>query len=115
MAAEASGEDETSSDDRTPLFPEQLGRLKNFLALADLKNILRRQHVSEVIGENTQQSIFKKYFIPIFNLATTVLPDVNFIGNRWLFQHLTRSLNLPFLNLLSRVDDSDLFSSFSLD
>jgi EAL domain-containing protein (putative c-di-GMP-specific phosphodiesterase class I) len=114
-AAEAAGEVEISADDRTPLSPEQLGRLENFLERADLSSVLRRQHICAVIGENPPQSIFKELFISIGDLATTVLPDVNLVANRWLFQHLTQTLDRRVLKLLSRADDSDLFSSFSLN
>ena len=114
-AAEAAGETEVAPDERTPLSPEQLGRLENFLERADLSSVLRRQHVCAVIGENAPQSIFKELFISIADLATTVLPDVNLVANRWLFQHLTQTLDRRVLKLLSRADDSDLFSSFSLN
>lgn len=114
-AAEAAGEVEISADDRTPLSPEQLGRLENFLERADLSSVLRRQHVCAVIGENPPQSIFKELFVSINDLATTVLPDVNLVANRWLFQHLTQTLDRRVLKLLSRADDSDLFSSFSMN
>ncbi len=114
-AAEATGENETAADDRTPLSPEQLGRLENFLERADLSSVLRRQHICAVIGENPPQSIFKELFVSIADLAETVLPDVNLIANRWLFQHLTQTLDLRVLKLLSRADDSDLFSSFSIN
>lgn len=114
-AAEAAGETEVAPDERMPLSPEQLGRLENFLERADLSSVLRRQHVCAVIGENAPQSIFKELFISIADLATTVLPDVNLVANRWLFQHLTQTLDRRVLKLLSRADDSDLFSSFSLN
>ncbi|MDD9903652.1 MAG: hypothetical protein OXT06_08810 [Rhodospirillaceae bacterium] len=114
-AAEAAGEVESVTDERAALTPEQLGRLENFLERADLSSVLRRQHVCAVIGENAPQSIFKELFISIGDLATTVLPDVNLTANRWLFQHLTQTLDLRMLRLLSRADDSDLFSSFSMN
>ncbi len=114
-AADAAGDSEATVDDRSPLSPEQLGRLENFLERADLSSVMRRQHVCAVIGENPPQSIFKELFISIADLASTVLPDVNLVANRWLFQHLTQTLDLRVLKLLSRADDSDLFSSFSIN
>jgi len=114
-AAEEAGEVELSADERTPLNPEQLGRLETFLERADLSSVLRRQHICAVIGENPPQSIFKELFISIGDLATTVLPDVNLVANRWLFQHLTQTLDRRVLKLLSRADDSDLYSAFSIN
>lgn len=114
-AAEAAGDTDENPEDRAPLKPEQLGRLETFLERADLSSVLRRQHICAVIGENAPQSIFKELFISIGDLAQTVLPDVDLAANRWLFQHLTQTLDRRMLKLLGRADDSDLFSSFSLN
>jgi len=108
-------DNEQSKDDRRPLSPEQLGRLEVFLERTDLSSVLRRQHICAVVGNNPPQSVFKELYISIGDLATTMLPDVNLVSNRWLFQHLTQTLDLRMLKLLARADDSDLFSSFSVN
>lgn len=114
-AAAEAGETDRSADDRRPLSPEQLGRLEVFLERTDLSSVLRRQHICAVVGDHPPQSIFKELYISIGDLATTMLPDVNLVSNRWLFQHLTQTLDLRMLKLLARADDSDLFSSFSVN
>src|SRR3546814_13451589 len=48
-------------------------------------------------------------------LARTVLPDVNLATNRWLFQHLTQTLDRRVLKLLSRADDTDLHAAISIN
>jgi len=113
-AAAESGEEERE-DERRPLQPEQLGRLENFLERTDLSSVMRRQHVCAVVGRNPPQSIFKELYVSIGDLATTMLPDVNLAANRWLFQHLTQTLDRRVLKLLSRADDSDLYASFSIN
>ena len=48
-------------------------------------------------------------------LAQQVLPDVNLAANRWLFQHLTKTLDLRVLKLLTQADNRELHSSFSVN
>lgn len=114
-AADEDRESDHPDDDRWPLSPEKLGRLEDFLERTDLSSVLRRQHICVVVGDNPPQSILKELYISIPDLATAMLPDVNLETNRWLFQHLTQTLDQRMLKLLSRADDSDLFSSFSLN
>lgn len=111
--AEQSGE--AYEDARRPLKPGQLGRLEELLEGADLTNVLRRQAVCVVHNDSPPKPIFNELFISIYDLADTVLPDVNLVGNRWLFQHLTRTLDRRVLKLLARADDRTLHASFSLN
>lgn len=111
--AEQTGE--TFEDSRRPLKPEQLGRLEEFLERADLSSVFRRQAVSVVHKDSPPKPIFNELFISIYDLATTVLPDVNLAANRWLFQHLTQTLDRRVLKMLARADDSSLHSSFSIN
>ncbi len=53
--------------------------------------------------------------ISIGKLAQQVLPDVNLAANRWLLQHLTETLDLRELKLLTQADDRDLLSFFSVN
>lgn len=111
--AEQTGE--TFEDARRPLKPEQLGRLEEFLERADLSSVFRRQAVSVVHKESPPKPIFNELFISIYDLAKTVLPDVNLAANRWLFQHLTQTLDRRVLKMLARADDRTLHSSFSIN
>ena len=111
--AEQSGE--AFEDPRRPLKPEQLGRLEGFLERADLSSVFRRQAVCIVHKQASPKPIFNELFISIYDLAKTVLPDVNLAANRWLFQHLTQTLDRRVLKMLARVDDSSLYSSFSIN
>ena len=111
--AEQTGE--TFEDSRRPLKPEQLGRLEEFLERSDLSSVFKRQAVSVVHKDNPPKPIFNELFISIFDLAKTVLPDVNLAANRWLFQHLTQTLDRRVLKMLARADDRSLHSSFSIN
>jgi EAL domain-containing protein (putative c-di-GMP-specific phosphodiesterase class I) len=113
-AAQESGEPEVS-DERPLLSPEQLGKLEEFLARSDLSSVIRRQPICAVVGDNPPQAVFKELYVSTVDLASTVLPDVNLTGNRWLFQDLTQTLDRRMLKHLSKADDSELFSSFSIN
>ena len=114
-AAVKAGIKSEKTDDRRPLTPEQLGKLEDYLQRTDMSSVLRRQQICVVVGDNPPQAIVKELYISIADLAESMLPNVNLASNRWLFQHLTQTLDLRMLRLLSRADDSDLFSSFSIN
>jgi len=111
--AEQTGD--TFEDSRKPLKPQQLGKLEEFLERADLSSVFRRQAVCAVAEKGQPKPIFNELFISIIDLARTVLPEVNLAANRWLFQHLTQTLDRRVLKMLARADDSSLHSSFSIN
>lgn len=115
LAAAAGNEPAEPEDLRRPLAPEQLGKLEELLGRADLSSVVRRQSICAVAGDAPPQSIFKELYVSIGELAETVLPEVNLAANRWLFQHLTETLDRRMLIYLDKADDSDLFSSFSVN
>ena len=76
---------------------------------------MRRQSICAVAGTYLPRPVFMQLFISIGELARQVLPDINLAANRWLFQHLTETLDLRVLKLLTQADDQDLHSSFSVN
>jgi hypothetical protein len=108
------GED-IGSDARPAITPGQLSRLEDFLKSADLSSFMRRQQVCAISNDARPKRILKEIYISIDELAETVLPDVSLSANRWLFQHLTTTLDKRVLKLLARGEDSDLTASFSMN
>lgn len=106
---------EAQTDNRRPLTPRELGRLEEVLERSDLSSVFRRQAICAVAAEGPPKPIFNEVFISILDLAQTVLPEADFITNRWLFMHLTQTLDRRVLKLLAREDDSTLYSSFSVN
>ena len=104
-----------NSDARPAITPAQLHRLEEFLKSADLSSFMRRQQVCAISADAKPKRILKEIYISIDELAETVLPEVNLSSNRWLFQHLTTTLDKRVLKLLARAEDSDLTSSFSMN
>ncbi len=101
---------------RRPLTPQQLGRLEEVLERADLSAVFKRQAICAIGKDDTApKPMFRELFISIMDLATTVLPDVDLVANRWLFQHLTQTLDRRVLKMLTRAEDSGLLNSFSIN
>ncbi len=91
-------------DQGDPLTPDVLGRVEVALERADLSNLVRRQSVCRVDKHMVPEAVFSELFISIRDLRETLLPGVNLLSNRWLFQHLTETLDKRMLVMLSRND-----------
>ena len=100
---------------RRPLTPEQLARIVRALDQADLSNLIRRQSVCALVGKSAPQPIFSELFVSIADLRETLIPNVDLTADRWLFQHMTDSLDRRVLALLSKHDDRTLDSDLSIN
>ncbi len=79
MAAEQSGE--SIQSEQTPLSPQQLGKLFEFLGRADLSSVMQRQSICAVAGTDLRRPVFKELFISIGELAQQVLPNMILAAN----------------------------------
>ena len=59
--------------------------------------------------------MFQELYVSIPDLQQTVLPEYDLGSNKWLFQHLTQTLDTRMLSMLMRNDDSTISSSFSIN
>jgi EAL domain-containing protein (putative c-di-GMP-specific phosphodiesterase class I) len=114
-AAERHNDHPEFGDDRAPLTPKILGRIDESLRRADLSNLMRRQAICAVVGDANPTPVFHELFISIKDLQETLLPDVNVLSNRWLFQHLTEILDRRMLSLLTRSNDASVTGSVSIN
>ena len=87
-----------------PLTPKVLARVETALARADLSNLVRRQFICRVDAQMVPEQLFSELFISIKDLRKTMLPDVNLVANRWLFQHLTTTLDKRMLAMLTETN-----------
>ncbi|MEQ8709673.1 MAG: hypothetical protein RIC36_11810 [Rhodospirillales bacterium] len=105
-------------DDRpkgTDMTPEVLAKVEESLSRADLSNMMRRQSVCAIVGQAPPQPVFSELFISIADLRNTLLPDVNMVSSRWLFQHLTETLDRRMLSLLNKNDDRSITGDISIN
>ncbi|MBF0094832.1 MAG: hypothetical protein HQL33_03850 [Alphaproteobacteria bacterium] len=98
-----------------PLTPAVLFRLEESLVQADLSNLVRRQSVCAIVGKSPPQPVFVELFVSIAELRATVLPNTDILSSRWLFQHLTDTLDRRVLSMLHKNDDRSLDSDFSVN
>jgi hypothetical protein len=98
-----------------PLEPEQLARVKQTLARADLSNVIRRQAICAVLPGAPPTPVFNELFVSIADLQRVVAPQTNLASNRWLFQHLTETLDKRMLATLPKLDDSSIAARFSIN
>ncbi len=98
-----------------PLTPEVLAKVENALERADLSNLVRRQFICRIDGQMIPEQAFSEMFISIADLRETMIPGVNLVSNRWLFQHLTESLDLRMLSLLSKTDTFTISGDISFN
>lgn len=88
-----------------PLTPEILARVETGLVRADLSNLVRRQYACDLSNdESGPVPAFSELFISIQDLRETLLPGVSLLSNRWLFQHLTETLDRRMLSLLGNAE-----------
>jgi hypothetical protein len=59
--------------------------------------------------------LFSELFISIKDLRETMLPDVNLVANRWLFQHLTTTLDRRMLSMLTKTDSISFSGDISFN
>ncbi len=98
-----------------PMTPEVLGRVEAALIRADLSNLVRRQFVCEVDRNMIPEPVFSELFISIQDLRETLLPGVNLLSNRWLFQHLTETLDVRMLAMLAKTDTLTISGDISFN
>ena len=99
----------------TPLDPTRLATITDAIAQADLSSMLRRQAVCALVGDSKPETVFSELYISMDELRQTLMPTHDIQANRWLFQDLTRHLDLRMIALLLRSNDSTLRHTFSIN
>jgi len=98
-----------------PMTPDVLSRLESALSRADLSNLVRRQFICNVDSKMVPEQLFSELFISIKDLRETMLPGVNVTANRWLFQHLTETLDKRMLSMLTKNDGVSISGDISFN
>lgn len=98
-----------------PMTPEVLVRVEKALERADLSNMVRRQYICGLSRKLIPETVFSEMFISISDLRETLIPGINLTANRWLFQHLTESLDRRMLSMLAKSDKFTLSGDISFN
>ncbi len=98
-----------------PLNPAVLASVEEALSRADLSNLVRRQFICRVDTKMVPEQLFSELYISIQDLRETVLPGVNLVSNRWLFQHFTETLDRRVLSMLMKTDAVSISGDISFN
>ena len=98
-----------------PMTPDILNRVENALRRADLSNLVRRQFICRLDSNMVPEQIFSEMYISIPDLRETLLPGVNMAANRWLFRHLTETLDHRMLAMLTKTDHLSISGDISFN
>ena len=77
--------------------------------------MVRRQYICSLSRRRVPETAFSEPFISIADLRETLLPGVNLMANRWLFQHLTETLDRRMLSMLSKTDTLTISGDISFN
>ena len=102
-------------EERQPMDPQALAELVATIQRADLTNVMRRQTICAIMGEESPKSVFREVYISIPDLRDAILPKRDIASDRWLFQHLTQHLDRRVLAALRRNDDPSIAHSYSIN
>lgn len=97
------------------LTPELLSKLEGALARADLSSLVRRQSACEVSPTSGISPCFTELYVSIADLRDVLLPKCDFLADRWLFQHLTGTLDRRVLAMLDSPEYARSLDELSLN
>lgn len=93
----------------------QLAELERVLTSADISSLIRNQTVCAIASNKDEVvPVFFEIYVSMRDVAAVLLPNVDVTAQRWLFMHLTETLDRRVLALL-RKDASQMSRAFSLN
>lgn len=98
----------------TAIQPEMLAKLERLLEKADVSSIAKKQVACTLIEGKAPIPLFEEIFVSIEDLQAAATPGVDLLGNRWLFQYLTQTLDRRIMTMLTR-DNAAPNRPFSLN
>ncbi len=90
---------------RSPLEPQGLHEAMTKLAEFDVAGLVRRQSAVKMAERNRAVVEFQEFYVSVAELQRALAQDSDLLGNRWLFQHLSQTLDL---RVLSAISDGEL-------
>ncbi|MDR3436994.1 hypothetical protein [Telmatospirillum sp.] len=77
-----------------------LAEVLHRLADIDVAQLIRRQSSIVITKESKAVVLFQEFFFGMADLQRAMTPEANLMGNRWLFQHLSQTLDRRLLAAL---------------
>ncbi len=88
-----------------PLEPRGLDDVLERMARIDIAPLVRRQSAVALTERNRAEVLFQEFYVSVPDLQKAVSPEAMLTGNRWLFQHLSQTLDQ---RVLTAVIDNEL-------
>lgn len=85
-----------------PLAPEHLDNILINIKGFNILRLIRRQEALR-ISPSGFEGVFFEYFTSMGDLKKAIAPDVNVLSNQWLFQYLSRTLDIRMLSIFSDI------------
>ena len=98
-----------------PVNPENLADVMEILKKANLFPFIRKQEVIAITPQGKFGVYFQEFFTSINEIGKKMAPNINFLSDSWLFQHLTETLDLKMLMALPLYDKGFVSSMISLN
>ena len=92
-----------SAKREVPLAPEHLDAILRNIQGFNILKIIRRQEAIQITPQGRLSSLFLEYFTSMADLKKAIAPDVNVLSNRWLFQHLSETLDIRMLGVFKEL------------
>ena len=115
MFIEQNGYRKSASDNKKLFTSEMLSKVQKIISVSDFSSFIRRQAVCAIIGKSTPQRDFEEVLVDVNDVRDSLLPGVNIKSNPWLYLALNDTLDRRLLDVISRHDDGDLSSNFSVN
>jgi hypothetical protein len=83
-----------------PIDAKTLGDILARLSSSDVSGLIRRQASMIITKDSHAVVLFQEFYVGVGDLQRALSADINLLGNRWLFQHLSQTLDLKVLGAL---------------
>lgn len=100
---QAALENQQVRKEEIPLAPEHLDAILRNIQGFNILKIVRRQEAVRFTADGGISSLFLEYFTSMADLKKAIAPDVNVLSNRWLFQHLSETLDKRMLGIFKEL------------
>lgn len=94
---------QTAAADLKPLDATSLSGVLDKLTLLDATPFVRRQSAIALTAAGHAQAFFQEFFISLADLQRAIAPELNLFANRWMFQHLTVTLDRRIIDAIRRM------------
>ncbi|OEJ66523.1 EAL domain-containing protein [Magnetovibrio blakemorei] len=99
----------------TPLTPDMLQGITQKLLEVRVGDLVHRQPAVVVTAGRKQELAFREHFISMEDLRQRIAPEVNIFSSNWLFQFLSQTIDARVLEVLSRLDFTDMDAPISVN